>query len=61
MIIAGLIISMLASFYFYVVLKRFKQKPFKDLLFAQRLDFFGNILIIVFFEYLGIMFIINNI
>lgn len=61
MIIAGCVVCLITSFYGFVVLKRFAQLGFSNLSKWQRLDFFGNVIIIGFFDFLGFMFIINNI
>ena len=60
MIAAGSILILLSLVYCAYIFKRFKQTGFKSLNQMQKFDFLGNILIVVFFSFLGIMFIINN-
>jgi hypothetical protein len=60
MIIAGLLLIVLSLVYFGYMLSRFKKTGFTSLTTPQKFDFFGNILIVLFFTFLGTMFIINN-
>ena len=60
MVAAGLILILLSLIYLGYMLNRFKKSGFKSLTGAQKLDFLGNILIVLFFSFLGTMFIINN-
>lgn len=60
MIVAGLTLIILSLVYFGYMLNRFKKSGFKSLSNAQKFDFLGNILIVVFFSFLGTMFIVNN-
>ncbi len=61
MIAAGLILIVLSLVYFGYMLNRFKKTGFMSLTTPQKFDFFGNILIVLFFTFLGTMFILNNI
>lgn len=60
MIIAGLILIVLSLVYCGYMLNRFKKTGFITLTTPQKFDFLGNVLIVVFFSFLGTMFIVNN-
>jgi hypothetical protein len=60
MIIAGFILILLSLIYCGYMFNRFKKSGFITLTTPQKFDFFGNILIVLFFSFLGTMFIVNN-
>lgn len=60
MVIAGSILIILSIVYMVFMINRFKITGFLALSKFQKVDLFGNILIIMFFSFLGAMFIINN-
>lgn len=61
MIIAGFVLIILSLVYCGYMLNRFKKTGFMSLTTPQKFDFLGNILIVLFFTFLGTMFIVNNI
>jgi len=60
MIIAGFILILLSIIYCAYMFNRFKKGGFISLTTPQKFDFLGNILIVLFFSFLGTMFIVNN-
>ncbi len=60
MIIAGLVLITLSLIYGAYIYKKFRRNELKFLSKTQYIDTLGNILIIVFFSFLGVMFIYNN-
>ena len=68
MIIAGLIILILSNSYLFYIITRLKKNRVTSesgidgkLPGVVIVDFVGNLLMIGFFDFLGIMFIVNNI
>lgn len=68
MIIAGLIILILSNSYLFYIITRLKKNRVTSESGADGklpgvviVDFVGNLLMIGFFDFLGIMFIVNNI
>lgn len=68
MIIAGLIILILSNSYLFYIITRLKKNRVTSesgtdgkLPGMVIVDFVGNVLMIGFFDFLGIMFIVNNI